>query len=63
LQPVLIPHTRLRARLAANPQTTTIHPSIVKEQVGPRFALLSASSGADTKKVMRARKRSSAGDF
>jgi hypothetical protein len=34
-QPVLIPHTRLRARLAANPQTTTIHPSIVKEQIGP----------------------------
>jgi len=35
LQPVLIPHTRLCIRLAANPQTTTIHPSVVKEQVGP----------------------------
>jgi hypothetical protein len=35
---VLIPHTRLSIRLAANPQTTTIHPSVVKEQIGPRRA-------------------------
>jgi hypothetical protein len=41
----------------------TIHPSIVKEQVGPCFAVLSTGSGADKKKVMRARKRRSAGDF
>ena len=32
---MLIPHTRLRARLAANPQTTTIQTSVVKEQAGP----------------------------
>jgi hypothetical protein len=34
-QPVLIPHTRLRSSCGER-QTTTIHPSVVKEPIGPR---------------------------
>jgi hypothetical protein len=59
-RPVLIPHTLpddLRALASEHPGASrqTIHSSIVKEQGGPH--------GARQKKVMRARKRRSAGDF
>ena len=59
-QPVLIPHTlpAYRHMLASEHPSAnrpTIHSSIVKEHGGPH--------GARQEEVMRARKRSSAGDF
>jgi hypothetical protein len=67
-RPVLIPHTLpddIRALASEHPGASrqTIHSSIVKEHGGPHRARQADPKGTRQKKVMRARKRRSAGDF